>query len=244
MSKHRLMALLLGLLPGLLLGLLLGLSLLGGCAAPGALVLHNVGSADPARVGSFVNATPAQASQGLRISRNGQGLAVDIGMPLMRGDVVESLDNTIAVIHFPDGHRATLLPGTRVRLGSITVLFGKLWVQAVEAVDAIKAMQDRFKVKTEYVTAGVEGTTFWVQADRADNVRFGVVDGRISLSSAAGLWPAVPVLPNEEASVQRDHPPVKVQRKGDEVDAIVRLMGSGIRLAPRAPPRPATPVPR
>jgi len=217
--------------------------LLGGCASPGALVLHNVGSADAARPGSYVNATPEQARQGLRVSRDGQPLAVDVGMVLATGDLVECLADTVAVLRFPDGHEATLLPRTRVRLGSIFVFSGEAFVRVFkQAQDKLNQAQGQFKVRTRYVTAGVEGTTFWVRLDPDDHLAVGVLEGRISLSSADGRWQPVPVVENEVATVLRDGPPSKLPQERDQVDSIVRLMRSGMGLTPRPPPMVRLPM--
>ena len=203
---------------------------LAGCAATGGLALHNVGALDPAQPGSYVNASAAQVQGGLRIHRSGQPLVVDVGMPLATGDVVDTLAGTVAVIRFPDGHEAVLLPGTRVQLGSLIADFGEFFVRV------FKQTQGQFKVKTKYVTAGVEGTSFWVRVGHDNSLAVGVLDGSIRLSSATNSWQPVPVLADEVATVQRDQPPTKTQQTRDQVDSIVRLMRNGLRLAPRPPP--------
>lgn len=213
------------------------LLLTSGCAAPGGLLLHNVGAVDAAQPGSYVNASAAQVRDGLRIHRSGQPLVVDVGMPLATGDVVESLAGTLVVIRFPDGHEAVLLPGTRVQLGSLIADFGEFFVRV------FKQTQGQFKVKTKYVTAGVEGTSFWVRVGHDNSLAVGVLDGSIRLSSATDSWQPVPVLADEVATVQRDQPPTKAQQARDQVDSIVRLMRSGLRLAPRPPPPPPLRLP-
>lgn len=214
-----------------LLALLLAL-MLSGCASSAGLVLHEVGSADPQQPGEYRNASADQARQGLRIVRGGAALAAEVGMALATGDVLESGADTLAVIRFPDGHEVTLLPRTRVQLGSLSTFFGQIYVRAYNTVQDLK---ERFKVKTRYVTAGVEGTAFWVRVDSNHRVVFGVVEGRIDLSSPGGLWPAVPVLPDEVATVLRDAAPTKAQQPRDQVDSIVRLMRNRLRMLPRPP---------
>ncbi len=216
---------------------------LGGCASAPGLVLHEVGRADLRRPGEYINANAEQARQGLRIDRGGQALAAEIGMALATGDVIESGPGMLAVIRFPEGHEATLLPRTKVQIGSLTTFFGDIYVRAFDTVQALK---ERFKVKTEYVTAGVEGTAFWVRVAPDHSATFGVVEGRIELTSPGAVWQAVPVLPGEVAAVGRDGPPVKTIQPRDQVDAIVRLMRSGVHFTARPPPMPRLPanVPR
>lgn len=216
--------------------------LLGGCAT-NELVLYNVGSADPKQPGSYVQASPEQARQGLRISRDGQALPIRVPMPVAVGDVIETLPLTLVVIRFPEGHEVTMLPGTQVRLGSADIRFGEVYVRSF--LQWVQSTQGRFKVKTDYVTAGVEGTEFWVRVGRDASMSVGVVDGRVSLTSVGGRWQPVDLLPSEVATVARDAPPTKSARQRAELDAIVQLMRSGLRfMPPPAPPPRALPVPR
>ena len=203
--------------------------LLGGCAST-ELVLYKVARADPKQAHTYVEATPEEARQGLQVSRGGQQIGVAVPMPLAMGDVIETLPNTVAVIRFPDGHEATLLPANQVQLGSLWARFGEIFVRVFK-----QAQDTTFKVKTAYVTAGVVGTEFWVRVGRHDaSVELGVVEGRVSLASNAGLWTPVGVLRKEVATVLRDAPPSKAARQRASVDAIVQWMRGG--LLPLSPP--------
>ncbi len=211
--------------------------LLAGCATR-EVVLHDVGALDPRQDRkAYIEATPEQVRRGLHVEREGKPLAVSVGMPLAVGDVVESLADILAEIHFPDGHVVTLLPDTRVRLGSAWLERGELYV--LRKIDQIKALD--FKVKTRYVTAGVSGTEFWVRLDREDRLAVGVVEGRVDLSSTGGLWQPVSLAPNEVANVLRDQPPRVALQPRDQVDSIVRLIGRGPRGLPMPLPRPQLP---
>ena len=209
--------------------------LLGACAAPGSLVLHGVGRAGVGSPPDIVDATPEQAREGLRIRREGRALEAQVGMPLAAGDSVETLSGTVAVIRFPDGHEAILLPGTRVQLGSIFAEYGEVFVRVFERA------KNKFKVKTRYVTAGVEGTSFWMRVDRGDRLSVGVTEGRVTLSSVDARWQPVPLLPDEVATVVGAAAPTKAQVERAQLDSIVRRVGR-MRLVP-PPPRPPALMP-
>lgn len=215
--------------------------LLTGCAAPPlAPVLHQVGQADPQRPHEVSTASAEQTTRGLHIERAGQPLAAVVGMLLASGDVIESGPHTLAVVRFPEGHELTLLPQTRVRLGSAWLDWGEIYVRKFQQL--VQQLPGQFKVKTRYVTAGVEGTAFWVRLAKDDALAVGVVEGRVSLASVQARWQPVALGPSEVATVLRDAPPSKDARQRAEVDRIVLLMRSGLRLLPPRPP-PVLPRP-
>lgn len=207
---------------------------LAGCAsAPaGQTVLYTVAREVPGNPPSYADATPAQVHEGVRIRRDGQALAPVPGLPLRAGDLVETLPPLVAVIRFEDGHEAVLLPATRVRIGSMIAEIGNLFVRVYESA------RDRFKVKTRYVTAGVEGTSFWVRVEPGDRLTVGVSEGRVLLSSVDQRWPALPVMSNEVAVAVGPAAPAKALAERAQLDAIVRQMGR-LRLAPPPPRLPA-----
>lgn len=212
---------------------LLGAVLLGGCAQ--TFELYQVGQVDPGDRSRFIPATAAQAQAGVRVLRGGQPLVAHAGLPLAEGDVIECGADNAAIVRFPDGHEATLLPRTRIRLGSLFADFGEVFVRVYRQV------QGRFKVKTQYVTAGVEGTEFWVRVDGQGRQSFGVLDGRIRLASASERWAPVDLLPGEVATSVGHAPPAKDLRQRAEVDAIVERMRRGLInpvMRPPLPPRP------
>ncbi len=209
--------------------------LLGGCAQQQQVVLHDAARVLPGPPRTFAAASPSQLAEGVLITRAGQALPARAGLVLMEGDVIESRPGMAAVIRFPDGHEATLLPATRVRIGSIFTEIGETVVRV------FKQVQGRFRVKTQYVTAGVEGTEFWVRVDAAGRQSFGLIEGRISLSSSEDLWAPVVLAPGEVVTAVGRAPPVKDLRQRAEVDAIVDLMRRGFRGAPRPPALPVRP---
>lgn len=208
---------------------------LAGCAtAPaGQTVLQAVARELPGNPPSYADASPEQARGGVRVRRDGRPLDPLPGLPLRTGDEVETLAGLVAVIRFDDGHEAVLLPGTRVRIGSLIADIGNLFVRVYEQA------RDRFKVKTRYVTAGVEGTSFWVRVEPGDRLTVGVSEGRVRLSSVEQRWPDLPVLPGEAVVALGAAAPTRAQAERAQLDAIVRQIGR-LRLAPavpRLPPR-------
>lgn len=213
----------------------LALPWLQGCAstAPETPLLYQVLQADGATPPLFQPASAAQARAGLTLHRGGRALDPLPGLALAAGDQIETLAGTGAVLRFPDGHEAVVLPGSRVRIGSLVAEFGEVFVRVFQQV------RGQFQVKTRYVTAGVEGTAFWLRLDGEGQLSVGVTEGRIRLSSVDQRWAPVPVLPDEVATVLRDAPPTKAQRTRAESDHIVRFVNR-LRLPMPRLPRPGS----
>lgn len=194
-------------------------------------MLYAVSQRDPRHPGSYVPATPGQAREGLRIVRNGQPLAAEVPMTLALGDAVSTGPDTAAVIRFPEGDEATLLPRTQARLGSLIADAGEFFVRVFRRPQA-----DSFKVKTRYVTAGVAGTEFWVRVgEQSSSIQLGVLDGMVNLSSNSGGWNAIELRRGDVASADGASAPART-RDAAAVDAIVQMMRGLPR--PMLPPMP------
>jgi hypothetical protein len=195
-------------------------ALAGGCAQTGPL-LTRVVTEEPGEDGAYREVPGEAIPSGLSITRNGRALVAQVPMELAPGDEVDAGANTTAVIHFPQGHEVYVLPHSRVRIGSIFAYFGELIVRA----------KGIFSVETEYVTAGVEGTEFWVKLEKDQDAEVGVVEGRVRLASKADQWPAVLVKENEAYSLHADGPPrfekermaAEFRRKLRTIQALTRL---------------------
>ena len=102
---------------------------LAGCAsAPSqSLRLDEIAAAEDA---ATPRQGPSDLQRAVRVVRQGRPIAVDAPMALEPGDEVDVGAGTVARIVFPGGHEVTLLPGTRIRLGSIIQYIGELIVKA------------------------------------------------------------------------------------------------------------------
>jgi hypothetical protein len=197
-------------------------------------MLDHVAIERPGTPPTYVEATHEQAARGIVITRGSRRIPVMVPMPLETGDEIRVEPPYVATITFPGDHEATLMPDTRARLGSILELIGRAFVSA----------KGYFKVETQYVTAGVKGTEFWVRVTPDQIASAGVISGTITVSPKAGRWNPVDVARDEVVTMRRDAPPTKELKQRAELDAIWQTMR---RVRTLFPPvrRPAAPlVPR
>ena len=217
--------------------LLLAAAALAGCAT---------GPAGTATLEGVVRGNQAvsyPASDQLQVARSGVATAATRGMALHDGDAITTGADSYAVLSYPGGARVYLYPNTRVRIGSLIADIGQVFVRVKGA----------FKVKTTFVTAGSEGTEFWVKVGPRDEVGVVVVDQAVSLSSNTGAWPSRPLRGGQHARMVRAGPPAieaaeaaEMRRESDLTRSIDQLLlPSGYPLfeprppveTPRRPPR-------
>ena len=108
-------------------------------------------------------------------------------MVLLPGDEIETGQNVAAVLRFRDAGDTLMLKGTRVRIGSLEVLFGRVFAQ----------LRNRFTVSSQTVVAGVEGTRFLFEVGRNRAVRIAVADGAVVCRSPQDAWAPVRLRVNE-----------------------------------------------
>ena len=161
---------------------------------------------------------PPQVAQ---LVRNGTSYQFSPGVALQPGDALWTGPDAAAVISYPSGARAYIYPNTRVRIGSIIDDIGKVFVKVKGA----------FKVQTNFVTAGSEGTQYWVDVQAPDQVKVVVVEGVVRLSSNAAIWPARALRGNEQAQLSGANGPVQgpanaadIRRETDWVNRMDRLV--------------------
>lgn len=161
--------------------LLLMFFALPGCAATLVEVLKQ----DPRDPDRYVRVSGAG---GVAIFRDGQPLGVSVPQALRPGDVVQTGPESAAIIRLPEGHEIVLDQGTRVRLGSFIVEFGRLLARA----------RGFFEVESANVIAGVEGTEFVFQVPRDDrSVAVTVLQGSVVCRSKTAAWAPLRLRPRE-----------------------------------------------
>ena len=124
---------------------------------------------------------------GVRVWRGGREIVVRRLMLLQRGDEIETANDVAAVLRFSDAGEAIVLNGTRVRIGSLEVVFGRVFAQ----------LRNRFTVSSQTVVAGVEGTRFLFEVGRDRAVHVAVADGVVVCRSPQGAWAPVRLRTNE-----------------------------------------------
>lgn len=139
----------------------------------------------------------------VKLYRNGQSVEVRRGMALHPGDEIETSEQGSVIIRFAKQGRVTVFPKSKVRIGSLEVLFGKIFAD----------VRGLFSTSGGAVTAGVEGTQYLFEVDAQGNVRTLVVEGAVNCSSRDGRWSAkrvssgsqlwVPASPAEKTSLQQ-----------------------------------------
>ena len=108
-------------------------------------------------------------------------------MELLPGDEIETGANAAAVLRFRDAGDTLVLERTRVRIGSLEVIFGRMFA----------LLRNRFTVTSETVVAGVEGTRFLFEVGRDRAVRVAVADGAVVCRSPQDAWAPVRLRANE-----------------------------------------------
>jgi len=165
---------------------------------------------------AYAGAVPADAMQ---LTRGERTYAVVTEMELMTGDMLRTGHDTGAVISYPGGARAYVYPNTQVRIGSIIDDIGKVFVKVKGA----------FTVKTTFVTAGSEGTQYWVDVSTRDEAKVVVVEDTVRLESTVNAWPATQLLAGQQAQYRGRAPaalytadPVDIRRETEWVKMMDR----------------------
>jgi len=150
---------------------------LAGCAGT---QLQKVVHEDSASPNGYLEISDPRSGM-LRVFRDGKALALKVPLPLQEGDEIETGPNAGAVIRFENGNKAVLDSRTRVRLGSLEVLFGRL----------LADVRGLFSAEDDTLVAGVEGTRFLFESKRGSHTRVVVLDGIVNCSSKTNSWPTI-----------------------------------------------------
>lgn len=157
------------------------------------------------------------SSGGVKILRGGATVPAADGIELQAGDVVETDAQSTAVIEFADGS-ATLMPGTKVTVGSIWTWFGKVFCSGPVNND------------TDYANMSVEGTEYLAEVTN-DRLVVTVLDGHVRVSSKKGAFAPVAVGAHEQLEVTSlsapgAAPPVKRTISRDELNTLVEQLNT------------------
>ena len=202
-------------------------ALLGGCATQqvSAITLSGIVRNEQTVLTGNI---PPQVAQ---LVRNGTSYQFSPGVALQPGDALITGPDGVAIISYPGGARAYIYPNTRVRIGSLIDDIGKVFVKVKGA----------FKVQTNFVTAGSEGTQYWVDVQALDQVKVVVVEDVVSLASNAATWPTRKLRAGEQAQLSGANAPVQgpanaadIRRETDWVNRMDRLVPVPTTISPWA----------
>jgi hypothetical protein len=200
---------------------------LAGCAT-GGVRLERVMREDPS---GYVVVGGEEASSLATVFRDGRPVAVRPPLTLQPGDELETGAGGAALVQLPDGGLVVIDARSRVRIGSLEVLFGRVFA----------AVRGLFSVESENVVAGVEGTEFAFELRPDREVRVVVLEGVVVCSSRAGRWPPTRLRSGLGFSTRPGGAVPLVapasQRELDDIRAWVRRVAGAAR--PASPPPPS-----
>lgn len=104
-------------------------------------------------------------------------------LTLTRGEPLSVDAQTFAIVRYTNGSVVYVRPGSRVRLGSIFVELGAIFIKVRGAF-----LRGAFQVDTEFVMAGAHGTEYEVKVDARDRVSVTVLEGQVLCTSKTGRW--------------------------------------------------------
>lgn len=157
----------------------------------------------------------------IEIVRQGKPIGVRQHLALEAGDRIRTDSESTAIISYASGTVVYVRPNSVVRIGSIFVEIGEIFVRA----------RGFFQVDTEFVTAGVEGTEYVVRVGPQQRVGVVVLSGRVACTSKAKRWPKFTLDPYEKAKFERDGPPERSRADEAEIDEIRRWVAEIERVA-------------
>jgi hypothetical protein len=168
----------------------------------------------------------------IEIVRQGSPITARRHLSLEQGDRVSTDSESTAIIRYANGTVVYVRPNSVVRIGSIFVEIGEIFVRA----------KGFFRVDTEFVTAGVEGTEYVVRVGPQQQTGVIVLEGRVGCESKLQRWPKFSLGPLEKARFEREGPPDRSRAGEAEIQEIRRWVNEIDRILP--PPIPQFELPK
>lgn len=189
----------------------------GALGLAAALVVMMLGTCAPAGLARL--SIPGGVARGVTVVREGAAVEIKSNLALKRGDVVQTDARATAVVHFAEG-TATLLPGTKVTVGSIWTWFGRVFFSG------------RVNSQTQYTSMSVQGTEYFVEVSEGGPTVVTVLAGRVGVSAQSGQFPSTFV----EARHQLTFEPRGVFRVEPVPPARLESILRQVRPGPPTPP--------
>jgi len=135
----------------------------------------------------------------IEVIREGAYLTPKLYMDLEKGDEIKTPPGVSAFITFNDGSEIITMPQSHIEIENPTIF--------VRLRGIIARLKARFRVKTQYVTAGVRGTHFIVYVDKDNRSIVKMIDGSLVLTSNKNCWPPVSLRSGQQAKTQGEQEP-------------------------------------
>lgn len=161
-------------------------------------------------------ATPYAKLDGVLPKEPGRVTVIHEGQPrdgslqqsIVKGDGMRTSADGAALLTIRPGYEVIVEPGAEISIEnpSIFVRIGRLILKK------LKAAKERLELKSEFVSAGVEGTHFVFEVLRDGTVHIMVVDGVVVVRPRQATWAAVTYRAGEEGFIRRGSAPDPVRR--------------------------------
>ena len=208
-----------------------------------------IGRIDPNDPSRYIGVFGDEQSQAVAFFRGGQRWRTSVPQVLERDDEFETAKDVMAVIRYPIGD-VYVDASTRVRIGSLDVLFGKVFAR----------VRGFFSVENQNVVAGVEGTEFAFEVARDGATQIVVLDGTVLSSSKRLPWKPLRVTGGRVFSVTDSGMQMRVGAapqsqlvqlrrwvdRADDAVAVLAPREAQAQPSPQPPPQPPPlqPVPQ
>lgn len=201
------------------LGLALGAALAApGCATPYAKL-----------DGVLVDTRPALPSEGGRVTvvRENQRRNGTLKESVVKGETMLTARDGAAILTIRPGYEVIVEPGTELSIEnpSIFLKIGRLFLKK------LRQAKEVLELKTEFVTAGVEGTEFVFEVLPDGTVHIAVLDGAVVVRPRQAGWAPVTYLSGDEGFIRRGLPPGRVQRLDPATSRAIRERALAVERA-------------
>lgn len=172
-----------------------------GCATPYAKVDGLLVDARPAPV------VPAAEIPRVTVIHGGTPRVAAVQQSVVNGDRVVTAPRASAILTVQPGYEVIVEPGTDVRIEdrSMVVQIGRLILKR------LKKTKQKLQVRSEFASAGVEGTHFVFEVLPDAQVHIATLDGVVRVTPRQGTWPAVTYRAGDEGFIRRGAPPERVR---------------------------------
>ncbi len=161
-----------------------------------------------------------------RLPASGAKVALSLKSAVEQGDLLETGAGARLEVTLPDRSVVRLGPSSRLRLDEAafsdngrsvkaTLLLGKVWSK----VSSVFGEARNFEVRTEHAVAGVRGTIFRVEADKAKAVLVRVYAGTVAVAG-----PSTPVAEVPKKSAEHKQVPGPKQVNKQQWERLVSAM--------------------
>ncbi len=164
--------------------------------------------------------------QDVEVVRGGTRLPANPGMELQDGDWIVTGPEVRAVVDFRLGYEVQIAPESHLVVHNPRAALRRGWAYVRQKLEAVR---EAFRVETELVTAGTEGTEFLIGMEPGGAVTVTVVEGVVRLEPNAAQWEPVALRPLQQGIVREGAPPQTRQLPPQEVEVLVaRTLGGGV----------------